>query len=504
MSPFCAGGSTLTYANTFGEADANPNSADGYGCLGSTPNPAWFYMQVGQGGTLNFTISQVNNNGTGIDVDFIAWGPFNGPPPIFGPTNLNPGTTVDCSFSYVAIENFSVSNAQAGQYYVVLITNYSDQPGQISLTQTNIGQPGAGTTNCDIVCPLTLGSDFELCPGSTASLASSIEDATSYQWSDANGVIAGQTGNTLVISAPGTYTVTVNKPGCVANTTASVTVTAPDPIPVGDPDDLSVCAVGPGPYTYNLSDNTDDILNGLDPVFFEVSYHISQFDADDFGPALPTTYQSNGGETIFVRLQDVNTPCYITTSFQLITNPVPTANQPLTMIGCDDNDDGLATFNLLEQNPDILLNQPAANYTITYHTTFADADTNGPSITAPQAYQSGDRTVYVRVTSVNDVDCYSTTSFELEVTTLPDDVTSPTPIEICDTLEGDGQAQFDLTPALQEITAQEPGMNLTITLHATQTDADSGAGSLPLPNYTTNETQNQTVYFRVSEAGSTN
>ncbi|RZJ74527.1 MAG: hypothetical protein EOO45_08300, partial [Flavobacterium sp.] len=504
MSPFCAGGNTLTFTNTTGEGNANPGSAQNYGCLSTTPNPAWFYMQVGQSGTLNFFISQVDNNGQGIDVDFIAWGPFSGPPPIFGPSNLNSNTQVGCSYSANATESFSIPGAQSGQYYVVLLTNYSDDPGQISLTQTNIGQNGAGTTNCDIVCPLTLGGDFELCPGSSATITASIEDATSYQWTNGNGVIQGQTGPSLVVTGPGTYTVIVNKPGCVANASASVTVTEPESIDIGAPDDLSVCAVGPGPYTYNLSENADAILNGLDPDFFALSYHTSQNDANEGVPTIPSTYQSNGGQTVFVRVEDFTTGCFATTSFQLLTNPGPTANQPLMMPGCDDDDDGLATFNLLEQNADILLGQNAADYIITYHTTFADADDNGPSIGTPQAYQSGDRTVYVRVTSVSDVDCYATTSFALEVTTLPDDVTSPTPIEICDDVEGDGQAQFDLTPAINEITAQEPGMTLTITLHANQADADSGASPLSLPSYTTNETQNQTVYFRVIEAGSTN
>ena len=82
MDPFCAGGESLTFPSASGSGDADPGSADGYGCLGSEPNPAWFYLQIDQGGNLVFDLSQVNTAGNPIDVDFIVWGPFPGPPPI--------------------------------------------------------------------------------------------------------------------------------------------------------------------------------------------------------------------------------------------------------------------------------------------------------------------------------------------------------------------------------------------------------------------------------------
>ena len=53
------------------------------GCLGQTPNQAWFFIKIDQTGSLEFDIIQNssfdvdgNPNGTDLDVDFIAWGPF--------------------------------------------------------------------------------------------------------------------------------------------------------------------------------------------------------------------------------------------------------------------------------------------------------------------------------------------------------------------------------------------------------------------------------------------
>ncbi len=60
-------------AGTTGSAPPPVNGYPNYGCLGSEPCPAYFYMQVGVAGNIIITISQTNN----YDVDFICWGPFN-------------------------------------------------------------------------------------------------------------------------------------------------------------------------------------------------------------------------------------------------------------------------------------------------------------------------------------------------------------------------------------------------------------------------------------------
>ena len=145
---FCAGTSStgLSFPN-----GTNVPSVGSYSCLGSQPNPAWYYLQISQSGTLTFNIRQTNAAGVGIDVDFIAWGPFT-TAPTCGTTNLNATTQVGCSYSTNFTENFTINNAVIGQYYMVLMTNFANQPGSIALTQTG----GTGATSCDIVCPLTV------------------------------------------------------------------------------------------------------------------------------------------------------------------------------------------------------------------------------------------------------------------------------------------------------------------------------------------------------------
>ncbi|KAF2506472.1 hypothetical protein E0W72_12620, partial [Flavobacterium arcticum] len=427
MDPFCAGGSTLTFDNTTNSPPADPDSAaDSYGCLGSEPNPAWFYMQIGESGDLEFTLSQTSNTGNGIDVDFILWGPFGGPPPIYGPSNLNDGTTVDCSYSGSATESVSIPDAITGQYYVILITNFSNQPGQINLTQTNTGDAGAGSTNCDIVCPLSLGDGFELCPGNTAAITATIEDATSYEWFQDGAPLAGETGQSLVVSEPGTYSVIVNKPGCVADATASVTITAPDPILINDPEDIVICAVGTPPYTFDLSQNNDYILNGLDPALYDITFHNSAEEASEgIGQIFPASnvenYQSNGGETMYVRVLDVNADCGTYREFQLIGNPAPTPGTPGDLQICDSDDSGDEEFDLTIQDTDVFAGQDPTIYTVTYHETLENAEDNVGEVTDPENYLAvvGTTVIYTRLTNNDNEDCYGVTSFELEVSPNP-------------------------------------------------------------------------------------
>jgi gliding motility-associated-like protein len=107
--------------------------------------PTWFFLQVQGSGNIILQISQINTAGTGTDVDFVLWGPFANLNNICG--QLNTSVEVDCSYSAASIENVTIPSGIAGQIYVLLIDNYSGQPGTISVSQ--IG--GSGITNCDFL-----------------------------------------------------------------------------------------------------------------------------------------------------------------------------------------------------------------------------------------------------------------------------------------------------------------------------------------------------------------
>jgi gliding motility-associated-like protein len=132
------------------------------GCLLDPRNPTYYTINVSTTGPINLSLTQSTTQGgtPNLDVDYAAWGPFTsqaaacaaiGNPPTLPPGIGVPVTqTTGCSFSAAPIETLNIVNAVAGQVYVILITNYSNNPGWVSLTQTNFTDPTAGTYEC---CP---------------------------------------------------------------------------------------------------------------------------------------------------------------------------------------------------------------------------------------------------------------------------------------------------------------------------------------------------------------
>jgi hypothetical protein len=132
-------------------------------CLFTTPNPNWFYFQVNETGNLSGVITQITNSGNGIDVDYSLWGPFTTQELASGCSNLYdfpdgntniPNNLIGCSYSAASIEQISIPNAIAGQYYIILVTNFSNQVGVV-----NIELNGAANNNIDLRAFLDLNNN---------------------------------------------------------------------------------------------------------------------------------------------------------------------------------------------------------------------------------------------------------------------------------------------------------------------------------------------------------
>ncbi len=246
--PFCTG-TTYTFPNNTGVPDQGT-----YQCLTTTPNPAWYYLQIANSGNIDIHIVQNNLSGTGIDVDFIMWGPFTSVANACA--TISPSTSaVDCSYSTAATEDANIPSAVTGQFYMLMLTNFSNQAGTISFSQTG----GTGSTNCAIVCGppnATTGSpQIITCSTTSVSLsASSTTPGVSYSWSGP-GIVSGGATATPVVNAAGTYTVTVTDPlnsGCPATATQTVSLNnTPPNLVVGSAQSIT-CIV----TSLNLSANS--------------------------------------------------------------------------------------------------------------------------------------------------------------------------------------------------------------------------------------------------------
>jgi gliding motility-associated-like protein len=181
--------------------------------------PTWFFMKIKTSGDIFLQISQVNNAGASTDVDFVLWGPFSEMRDIC--SQLNISKEVDCSWLPDGIENVAIPNANAGEIYILLVDNYSNSRGQITITQTG----GAGSSDCSFLSSVKIkdntGNDItqlNYCKPDTKDLVATIDVTDfpgntsdlrfNYKWYK-DGVLL----NTIANSLSNTNTLTVSDSG---------------------------------------------------------------------------------------------------------------------------------------------------------------------------------------------------------------------------------------------------------------------------------------------------
>ena len=229
--PFCTDNGTYMFP-------AGVNAGDGeegpdYDCLHSTPNPAWYYMRIATPGT--FTIHMYSTPGQ--DIDFCCWGPFDDPTEPC-PYGLSADKVVSCSFSANATEDCIIpATAQTGEYYLLVITNFSNSACNIHFSKTD----GDGTTDCSILPPL-VDNDGPYCQGETIHLSGNAPEGAVYSWSGPNGWTA--TGQEVslpnaTIDMTGTYTCTISLNGQTSSADTYVEVNnPPDAVAQASPEEI--------------------------------------------------------------------------------------------------------------------------------------------------------------------------------------------------------------------------------------------------------------------------
>lgn len=161
-TPVCAS-TAVTYPSTSTGVPAEVGPY--YGCLASQPNPSWFYFRIESAGNIIIDISQMAS-GTGVDVDFIIWGPFTSPTaPCAG--GLTMAAMESCSYSSSYMEIATVDSALVGEYYIMLITNFSGMPADVTFS---VNPASNGAISCTETCVTNATFNSPLCVGATMQL----------------------------------------------------------------------------------------------------------------------------------------------------------------------------------------------------------------------------------------------------------------------------------------------------------------------------------------------
>lgn len=296
------------------------------GCLGSTPNPAWFYMQVGTSGNIDFQLSQIRtSNGAGIDVDFILWGPFNSLSGIcnnlalYSPGYTGANNVVDCSYLPDPVENVNIPNAVAGQFYMLLVTNFSGQAGTYTLNQTG----GTGALSCNIVCGVNLGPDRILCGAATSVTltanflqAPSVPGSPVYSWYR-NGVLQYTTPtNSTTVNQSGTWRVSVTRPGCSDVATDDVEVQFIGAVPF-NPVGPIVAPPGACNPIIDLTSYQAALVAPYDPASFTFVFY------NESGTVITNPSTFSPSATTFIGVEIIAGPCSNFDTIDIIVSCVP-------------------------------------------------------------------------------------------------------------------------------------------------------------------------------------
>ena len=191
---FCNSSNSISF-----HVDEAPGELYGNFCNFFSTPATWWYMQIDQPGDLFMTIESSVG-----DVDMACWGPFDNvtcdlsdlsdegalgwdyyidPTLHYSNTSTTPlhntstpicdvytlarpsGNLVDYGGSTSSKEYLQIIDAQHGEYYMVIVANYANRPGEITFTQTG----GAGRASCDIVnnCDITSISASTTCTSTT-------------------------------------------------------------------------------------------------------------------------------------------------------------------------------------------------------------------------------------------------------------------------------------------------------------------------------------------------
>lgn len=167
VTPICTDVPVSFAAGTDQTAASVDNPAVNYDCLSQTPNPAWYYLEIDATGTLSFDISNSNS----LDVDWAAWGPFTDVADIN--TSCGSGAApfdapLDCDYTTAASGTIDLGSVTAGNIYVVLVTNFSNNPTDVTMV-TSAGS--TATTDCSIVNDCEADQDFTAPAGACSGAA---------------------------------------------------------------------------------------------------------------------------------------------------------------------------------------------------------------------------------------------------------------------------------------------------------------------------------------------
>ncbi len=501
-----------------------PNS-----CSSNETNSVWLHVTVIDGGTLGFTLTPESTN-IDEDYDFFIFGP-NVPCDNLGPTIRCSTTNPRAANQMNNLTGLNVSSndtfegpgpngdsfvrwldVNAGDTYFIVIdrpignsafnlewtgtARFADPPSDAS---NNANNP-INLERCDVTTPFDDGlTAFNIADNTPLITGSQTDVNITYHLSesDANIGINELSSPYTNISNPQTIYARITNvvTGCFEITDFDLnTNLGPNIIP---PTDLMECDTAldgndrNGQTNFTLSQKNTEILNGLNETDYNISYHVSEMDAENSISSLPNVYYNAVAfnQQIYVRVENIsNTNCRSIVPLNLVVNPTPIVFDHI-ILQCDEDgiEDGLTLFNLNQANENLTGGERDLS-TRFYTDLLRTNQVNGDSF----SNTSNSQTIYVEVFNTI-TGCLSLSELTLQVSLTNSNNT--TLIECDDDGTEDGFFSFNLRNADNEITNGLPA-GLDIAYYQTYQDALLEINNLG-DSFTNNIPYLQTIYARV-------
>ena len=346
------------------------------------------------------------------------------------------------------------------------------------------------------------------CLGEATTFQVGDSSTTSAIWNFGDGNTSTNLSPTHTYSTTGTYTVSVtatNAYGTGTNTRDIIISQVPT---ASQPQNLTFCDDNnDGFHVFDLTNQKLAILNGQSTTQFDVRYFANATDyTSNIAIAAPnsfaniTSYQQ---QTIIAEVYNTaNGNCKATTTFtiQVFESHLPSITVSAirkcdnTSFGTDS--DGRVVFDLTQRQTEILNGQSATAFSVQYYTDsgFLNQIINISTYVNTNSIE----TIYIKVVNNQNASCFATTSFQIEVYSLP--VLSSTTVSLkqCDD-NNDGFSAFNLAEANILAVASTTGL----TFSYFETFALAQSNSTPITNsssYTNQIVSNDVIYMRVQNA----
>ncbi|MGP1994266.1 T9SS type B sorting domain-containing protein [Zobellia laminariae] len=249
---------------------------------------------------------------------------------------------------------------------------------------------------------------------------------------------------------------------------------------------------------FDLTKKDSEILGSQSASSFKVSYYATQIDADNGVNALDASSYANTkayAQTLYARVENsLNSNCYDTANLELSIYSAPIQQAVLDWQICDINNDGTFIFDLTQKDTEILGNQSARDFKISYHLNENDAIVNQNKITTPFKNTTNPQAIYYRIENSANPACYLIKSFMLKVLDVPM-ANAPTSIFVCDINET-GEQTFDLSVKDSEVLNGQSKANFEINYFGSQSNAEANQNPLSKTAYIKSNST-ETIYARI-------